>query len=91
MCQANFLAMTMIACLLRQSSVSMSTSMEITFDHSFCIRLLLLGSQGGASSSEVFPDSMDHWNWYTKLGPFFLPLLSTVAFDQTTVKHSLYM
>ena len=53
------------------SSVSMSTSMEITFDHSFCIRLLLLGSQGGASSSEASPDSMDCWNWYTKLGPFF--------------------
>ena len=53
------------------SSVSMSTSMEIAFDHSFCIRLLLLGSQGGASSSEASPDSMDCWNWYTKLGPFF--------------------
>ena len=60
----------MMACLLRLSSVSMSTSMEIAFDHSFCIRLLLLGSQGGVSSLEVFPDSMDCWNWYTKLGPF---------------------
>ena len=43
----------------------------------FFIRLLLLGSQGGASSSEASPDSMDHWNWYTKLGPFF----STSSFD----------
>ena len=41
----------MTACLLRTSLVSMSTSKEITFDHSFCIRLLLLGSQGGASLS----------------------------------------
>ena len=24
------------------------------------------------------------------LDPFFLPLLSTVTFDQTTIKHSLY-
>ena len=70
MCQANFLAMTMMA-NLRLSSVSMSTSMEITFDCSFCIRLLLLGSEGGASLSEASPDSMDCWNWYTKLGPFF--------------------
>ena len=69
MCQANFLAM--MAHLLRPSSVSMSTSMEIAFDCSFCFRLLLLGSQGGASSLEVTPDSMDRWNWYTKLGPFF--------------------
>ena len=65
----------MMACLLRPSSVSMSTSMEITFDCSFCIRLLLLGSQGGASLSDTSPDSMDHWNWYTKLGPLFPPLL----------------
>ena len=36
----------MTACLLRPSSVSMSTSMEIAFDCSFCIRLSLLGSQG---------------------------------------------
>ena len=70
MCQANFLAMTMMA-HLRPSSVSMSTSMEIAFDCSFCIRLLLLGSKGGASLSEASPDSMDHWNWYTRLGPFF--------------------
>ena len=55
MCQANFLAMTMMACLSRPSSVSMSTSMEITFDRSFCIRLLLLGSQGGASSFGGIP------------------------------------
>ena len=60
----------MMARLLRSSLVPMSTGMEITFDHSFCIRLLLLGSQGGASLSEVSPDSMDHWNWDTKLGPF---------------------
>ena len=46
MCQANFLVMTMMAHLLRPSSVSMSTSMGIAFDHSFCIRLLLWGSQG---------------------------------------------
>ena len=38
-----FLATTMMACLLRLSSVSMSTTMEIAFDCSFCIRLLLLG------------------------------------------------
>ena len=56
---------------------SMSTSMEITFDRSFCVRLLLLGSQGGASSSEASPDSMDRWNWYTKLGPIF----STSSFN----------
>ena len=86
-----FLATTMTACLLRLSSVSMSTSMEIAFDCSFCIRLLLLGSHGGTSSSEVSPDSMDCWNQYTKLGPFFPPLLSTVTFDQMTIKHSLYM
>ena len=77
MCQANFLVMTMMAHLLRPSLVAMSTSMAIAFNHSFCIRLLLLGSQGGASSSEASPDSMDHWNWYTKLGPFF----STSSFD----------
>ena len=50
-----------------------------------------MGSQGDASSSEVSPDSMDRWNWYTKLGPFFLPLLLTITFDQMTIKHSLYM
>ena len=56
---------------MRLSSLSMSTSMEIAFDHSFFIRLLLLGSQGGASSLEASPDSMDCWNQYTKLGPFY--------------------
>ena len=61
----------MMAPLLRLSLVSMSISMQIAFGCSFCIRLLLLGSQGGASLSEASPDSMDHWNWYTKLGPFF--------------------
>ena len=66
-----FLATTMTAHLLRLSSVSMSTTMEITFDRSFFIGLLLLGSQGGASSSEASPDSIDHWNRYAKLGPFF--------------------
>ena len=66
-----FLVMTMTAFLLWPSSVSMSRSMEISLDHCLCIRLLLLGSQGGASLSEVSPDSMDRWNWYTKLGPFF--------------------
>ena len=89
-CQANFLVTTMMACLLRPSLVSMSTSMEIAFDCSFCVRLLLLGSQGGASSSEESPDSMDCWNQYTKLGHFFLPLLLTITFDQMTIKHSLY-
>ena len=72
MCQANFLVMTMRAHLLSPSSVSMSTNMEIAFDCSFCIRLLLLGSQGSASSSEASPDSMDHWNQCTKLGPFLV-------------------
>ena len=33
----------MMAPLLRPSLVSMATSMEITFDHSFCIRSFLLG------------------------------------------------
>ena len=74
---SHFLAMTMTACLLRLSSVSMSTSMEITFNCSFCIRLLLLGSQGGASSLEASPDSMDCWNQYNKIGPFF----SASSFD----------
>ena len=91
MCELNFLAMAMMAHLLRSSLVSMSTTMEIAFDCSFFVRLLLLGSQGGASSSEASPDSIDRWNWYTKLGPFFLPLLSTITFDQTTINHSLYM
>ena len=81
----------MMACLLRPSSVSMSTSMDFTFDCSFCIGLLLLGSQGGASLSEASPDSMDRWNWYTKLGPLFQPLLLTVTFDQMTIKHSLFL
>ena len=37
----------------------------------FFVRLLLLGSQGDASSSEASPDSIDSWNRYMKLGPFF--------------------
>ena len=73
MCQANFLAMTMTACLLRPS------------------RLLLLGSQGGVSSLEASPDSMDHWNRYTKLGPFFATSSFDHNFDQMTIKHSLCM
>ena len=32
---------------------------------------------------------MDHWNQYTKLGLFFLPLLLSISFNQTTTKHSL--
>ena len=72
-----FLTMTMTAHLLRPCSVSMSTTMEITFDHSFCIGLLLLRSQGGASSLEVSPDSIDRLNQYTKLRPFF----SASSFD----------
>ena len=55
----------------------MSTTMEITFDCSFCIGLLLLGSQGGASLSEASPDSIDRWNQSAKLGPFF----SASSFD----------
>ena len=77
MCQPNFLAMTMMACHLRPSLVSMSTTMEITFDRSFCGELLLLGSHGGASLLETSPDSIDCWNRYTKLGPFF----SASSFD----------
>ena len=61
----------MTARLLRPSLVSMSTTMEIAFDRSFFVGLLLLGSQGGASSSEASPDSIDRWNQYAKLGPFF--------------------
>ena len=61
----------MTECLLRLSSVSMSTTMEIAFDCAFCVRLLLLGSEGGASLLEASPDSIDHWHQYTKLGPFF--------------------
>ena len=79
-----------MAPLLRLSSVSMSTTMEIAFGHSIFVRLLLLESQGGASLSEASPDSIDRWNQYTKLGPFFLLLLLTVTFNQTTIKHSLY-
>ena len=67
----NFLVMMMMAPLLRPSSVSMATSMEIAFDHSFCIRSFLLGSQGGASLLEASPDCVDHWNWHSKLGHFF--------------------
>ena len=37
-----------------------------------------MGPQGGASSSEASPDSIDCWNWYTKLGPFF----SASSFDR---------
>ena len=87
----NFLAMTMMAPLLELSLVSMATSMEITFNCSFSIRSFLLGLQGGASSLEVSPNSMDHWNWHAKLGPFFSLLLLTVTFEQMTIKHSLYM
>ena len=67
----------MTAHRLRPSSVSMSTTMKIAFDRSFFVGLLLLGSQGGASLSEASPDSMDRWNQYTKLGPFF----SASSFD----------
>ena len=72
-----FLAMTMTAHCLRPSLVSMSTTMEIAFDRSFFVGLLLLGSQGGASLSEASPDSIDRWNQYAKLGPFF----SASSFD----------
>ena len=57
--------------LLRLSSVSMATSMEITFDCSFVLDPSFCVSQGGASPSEASPDSMDcrnrhakffHWN-----------------------------
>ena len=61
----------MTAPLFRLSSVSMATSMEIAFNHSFCVRSFPLGSQGGTSLLEASPDSMDHWNWYAKLGPVF--------------------
>ena len=94
MCQPIFLATTMMAHLLRLSLVSMSTTMEITFDHSFCIRLLLLGSQGGASLLEASPDSIDHWNQYTKLGPFFClifrPYLSTKQQSNIHCIHEQY-
>ena len=68
----------MTARLLRPPSVSMSTTMEIAFDRSFFVGLLLLGSQGGASLLEVSPDSIDRWNRYAKLGPFF----SASSFDR---------
>ena len=70
----------MMAHLLRPSSVSMSTTVEIAFDHSFLFDCCFWGhkSQGGASSSEASPDSIDRWNQYTKLGPFF----SASSFDR---------
>ena len=71
-----FLVMTMMAPLPRPSLVSMATSMEITFDHSFHIRSFLLGSHGVASSLEASPDFIIHSNWHAKLGPFF-----TSSFD----------
>ena len=71
-----FLAMTMTALLLRPSLVSIATSMEITFDHSFFVRSFLLGSQGGTSLLEASPDLMDCWNQYAKLRSFF-----TSSFD----------
>ena len=37
-----------------------------------------MGSQGDASSSDASPDSIDRWNRYTKLGPFF----SASSFDR---------
>ena len=61
----------MTACLLRPSLGSMSITIEIAFDCSFCVGLLLLGSQGGASFSKASPDSIDRWNQYARLGPFF--------------------
>ena len=76
----DFLVTTMTAPLFRLSSVSMATSMEIAFDHSFCVRSCLLGSQGGASLFKASPDLMDHWNQYAKLGP-------STSFQQTTIKH----
>ena len=66
----------MTAPLFRPSLVSMATSMEIAFNHSFCVRSFLWGSQGGASLLEASPDSMDCWDQYAKLGPFF-----TSSFD----------
>ena len=76
--------MSMMACLLRPSSVSMSTTMEIAIDHSFCVGLLLLGSQGGASLLEAFPDSIDCWNQYAKLGLFF----SASSFDRNFLPNN---
>ena len=73
----NFFVMTMMAPLLRLSLVSMATRMEIIFNQSFCVRSFLLGSQGGASTLEVSPDSMDHWNQHANLGPSFF----TSSFD----------
>ena len=46
-------------------------------NHGNCLQPLFLhcivafGVTKGASSLEASPDSIDHWNWYTKLGPFF--------------------
>ena len=58
------MAMTMMARLLKPPLVSMSTTMEITFYCSFCIRLLLFGSQGGASLPQTWTlfsaSSFDH-------------------------------
>ena len=51
------------------------------------ITLLLLGSQGGASLLEASPDSIDHWNWYTKLGPFF----STYSFNHITFNNQTFI
>ena len=90
MCQANLLAMTMMAPLSRPSSVSMSTSMEIAFNCSFGIRLLLLGLLG-VSPCQRHPQIP--WIAGTgtpNLDPFW-PLLLTVIFNQMTIKHSLYM
>ena len=73
MCQANFFGNDYDGTSFEAIFGFKSTSKAIAFDCCFCIRLLLLGSQGGPSSLEASPDSMDCWNHYTKLGPFFLP------------------
>ena len=54
----SFVVMAMTEPHQRPSSVFIATSMEIASKHMFLKRSFLLGLLGGASSSEVSPDSI---------------------------------
>ena len=87
----NLLVMAMTEPCLRPSTIFIATSMEITSNCVFLMSSLLLGYWG-------VPPHLRHPQilWFTETGmpnfdPVFSLLLLTVAFEQMTIKHSLYM
>ena len=90
MCQANFLAMTMIAPLLRPSSVSMQQAWKSPSTALIALDSSFWGHKGVSRCHRHPQVPLFTQTSMPNLDPF-LPLPLTVTSEQMTIKHLLFV